>query len=166
MTTDLDHPDIELLRLLVEEPRVGGREYARVLGVARGTVQSRIGRLEPAHVIQAYAASVYPGALGFSVQAFVHMQLAQGKLDEVTTRLTSIPEVLEAHSTTGEWGERIAAAPGRTPDPAELKEWVRVRLRSSKAPPTVEVVEALPYNDNGKLVRRMLREHLAARPES
>ena len=103
MTTDLDHLDIDLLRLLVEEPRAGGREYARLLGIARGTVQSRIGRLERAHVVQPHTASIYPHGLGFTVQAFVHMQLAQGKLDEVTTRLTGIPEVLEAHSTTGEY---------------------------------------------------------------
>lgn len=102
MPTDLDKLDLELLRLLVEEPRAGGREYARLLGVARGTVQSRIGRLERARVVDPYAALVHPHALGYTVEAFVHMQLAQGKLDEVTARLAGIPEVLQAHSTTGE----------------------------------------------------------------
>jgi DNA-binding Lrp family transcriptional regulator len=102
MPNDLDKLDVELLRLLVEEPKAGGREYARLVGVARGTVASRIGRLERAGVVQPYAAVVHPQALGYSVQAFVHMQLAQGKLDEVIARLAAIPEVLQAYTTTGE----------------------------------------------------------------
>ena len=48
----LDKLDIALIRLMVEEPRAGGREYARLLGVARGTVPSRIGRLERAGVVR------------------------------------------------------------------------------------------------------------------
>lgn len=97
-----DDLDLSLLRLLIEEPRAGSREYARVLGVARGTVQARIARLEANGAITGYAAQVSPAALGYRVDAFVHLHLAQGKLDEVTARLAHIPEVLEAYSTTGE----------------------------------------------------------------
>lgn len=107
----------------------------------------------------------------------------EGRLDDVIVRggenvspgevedaLISHPDVLDAGVVglaDDDWGERIAAAvvaaPGGAPDPAALQEWVRSRLRSSKAPSTVDVVEALPYNDNGKLMRRTLREQLSAR---
>jgi len=110
----------------------------------------------------------------------------EGRLDDVIVRggenispgevedaLVSHPDVIDAGVTglpDDDWGERIAAAvvaaPGHAPDPAELQEWVRARLRSSKAPSTIEVVEALPYNDNGKLVRRRLRNQLSARADS
>ena len=63
-----------------------------------------------------------------------------------------------------DWGERVVAAvvpvEGRAPDPGELQEWVRGKLRSSKTPSSIALVEALPYNDNGKLVRRLLRASL------
>jgi DNA-binding Lrp family transcriptional regulator len=36
------------------------------------------------------------------VQAFVQLYLAQGQLDNVVSRLNGMPEVLEAHTTTGE----------------------------------------------------------------
>lgn len=92
---------------------------------------------------------------------------------EVEDALVSHPDVVDAGVTglpDDDWGEKIAAAvlaaPGRQPDPDELREWVRARLRSSKAPSIVEIVEALPYNDNGKLMRRTLREQLSARAES
>ena len=94
--------DQTLLKLMLEEPRSGGREYARLLGVARGTVQAHVTRLEREGVITGYAPSVDPRALGFPVLAFVHLHVAQGKLDEVVTGLERVPEVLEAHSITGE----------------------------------------------------------------
>lgn len=88
---------------------------------------------------------------------------------EVEDALVSHPDVLDAGVAglpDDDWGERIAAAvvaaPGRTPDPSELRKWVRARLRSSKTPSTVEIVDSLPYNDNGKLVRRTLRAQLMA----
>jgi len=36
------------------------------------------------------------------VLAFVHLHLAQGQLDNVANMLARLPEVLEAHTTTGE----------------------------------------------------------------
>jgi DNA-binding Lrp family transcriptional regulator len=99
---DLDDLDRSLLRLLVEEPRAGSREYARVLGVARGTVLSRIARLERGRAVSGYAAHLSPSAIGFPVLAFIHLHLTQGRLDDVAARLADLPEVLEAHSMTGE----------------------------------------------------------------
>jgi DNA-binding Lrp family transcriptional regulator len=98
----LDQLDLELLNLLLEEPQAGMREYARVLGVARGTVQARLSRMEREGVITGHAPTVSPVGLGFTVLAFVHLFLAQGQLDNVASRLSAIPEVLEAHTTTGE----------------------------------------------------------------
>ena len=98
----LDQLDLELLNLLLEEPQAGMREYARVLGVARGTVQSRLVRLEREGVITGHAPAISPAGLGFNVLAFVHLYLAQGQLDTVVSRLNALPEVLEAHTTTGE----------------------------------------------------------------
>lgn len=78
------------------------REYARVLGVARGTVQARLARLERDGVIIEHAPTINPTGLGFTVLAFVHLYLAQGQLDNIVSMLIRLPEVLEAHTTTGE----------------------------------------------------------------
>jgi DNA-binding Lrp family transcriptional regulator len=98
----LDQLDLDLLNLLLEEPQAGMREYARVLGVARGTVQARLARLEREGVVTGHAPTVSPAGLGFTVVAFVHLYLAQGQLDSVVGLLNAIPEVLEAHTMTGE----------------------------------------------------------------
>jgi DNA-binding Lrp family transcriptional regulator len=124
-TVRLDHLDVALLRLLVEEPRAGARVDPRISGVARGTVTSRINRLERAGAIVGYGAHIAPSALGFDVEAFVHLHLAQGMLDAVSARLADIPEVLEAYSTTGEGDVlcRIVA-----PSNAELEHLVQSLL--------------------------------------
>ena len=119
---NLDLTDLRLLRLTLDAPKAGMREFARVLHVARGTVQSRIARLEASRVIRSYAADVDPARLGYTVLAFVHLHLAQGKLDAVVAALATVPEVLEAHTTTGD-GDILCRVVGR--DNAYLEEIVQ-----------------------------------------
>ncbi|MFD8973905.1 MULTISPECIES: Lrp/AsnC family transcriptional regulator [Streptomyces] len=97
----VDELDTRILRLLIEQPRTSVREYARVLGVARGTVQARIDRLERDGVITATGPVLSPAALGHPVLAFVHVEVTQGHLDEVGDALAGVPEIVEAFSITG-----------------------------------------------------------------
>ncbi|MER6145270.1 Lrp/AsnC family transcriptional regulator [Streptomyces sparsogenes] len=101
MAAAVDALDAKILRLLLEQPRTSVREYARVLGVARGTVQARLDRLERAGVITGYGPSVSPSALGHPVLAFVHIEVTQGHLDDVGDALAAVPEIIEAFSITG-----------------------------------------------------------------
>ena len=66
-----------------------------------------------------------------------------------------------------QWGEKVAAvvvAKAERPDADDLREWVKARLRSSRVPALIEFWDELPYNETGKLLRRKIREALAARP--
>ena len=45
--------------------------------------------------------SVDPAQIGYPVLAFVFLEIAQGRLDEAVATLEAMPEVLEAHGTTG-----------------------------------------------------------------
>jgi len=101
--TSLDSLDRALLRLLLAEPRLGVLETSRRLGVARGTAQARITRLERAGALRDWAPTVDPARLGFPVLAFATLEVHQGRGHrEITEHLRSIPEVLEAHTTTGQ----------------------------------------------------------------
>ena len=97
----LDALDIDLIRALRAGPRSGVLELSRTLGVARGTVQARLERMESSGVITGYGPDVDVVAAGFPVQAFVTLEIAQGALDEVTAELAALPAVLEAYATTG-----------------------------------------------------------------
>jgi DNA-binding Lrp family transcriptional regulator len=74
----IDELDARLIGLLAAEPRIGVLEASRRLGVARGTVQARLDRLQSRGVITGYGPDVDPAA-----------------------RLALIAEVLEAHTITG-----------------------------------------------------------------
>jgi DNA-binding Lrp family transcriptional regulator len=98
----VDPLDARLIRLLAEEPRVGVLELARRLGVARGTVQSRLDKLVARGVIRGFGPEIAPAALGFGVTAFVTLEIRQRfGHDPVAAHLVEIPEVLEAHTITG-----------------------------------------------------------------
>lgn len=81
--------------------------------MARGTVQARLDRLAARGVVTGYGPDVDPVALGYTVLAFTTLELAQGRLADVVTHLEAIPEVLEAHTTTGQ-GDLLARLVART----------------------------------------------------
>jgi DNA-binding Lrp family transcriptional regulator len=98
----IDGLDAALIELLAAEPRVGVLEASRRLGVARGTVQARLGRMQEHGVIIGYGPEVDPAALGYEVTAFITLEIRQaGGHDPVAERLAAIPEVLEVHTITG-----------------------------------------------------------------
>jgi fatty-acyl-CoA synthase len=103
-----------------------------------------------------------------------------GRADDVIVRggenlsPAEIEQVLLAHPAVAdagvagipdeEWGEVPAAAvvlrPGLRPGPDELRNWVRDQLRSARTPVLLVECQALPYNEAGKLLRRVLRSQL------
>jgi DNA-binding Lrp family transcriptional regulator len=110
----IDRLDAALIELLAAEPRVGALEASRRLGVARGTVQARLDRLQDRGVITGYGPDVDPAALGYEVTAFITLEIRQaGGHDPVAERLAAIPEVLEVHTITGP-GDLLCRVVART----------------------------------------------------
>ena len=102
----MDDLDRRVIDLFAAEPRVGVLEASRRLGVARGTVQARLDKLESTGVITGYGPELSPEALGHPVTAFLTLEIRQeaergGGHDAVGAHLADIPEVLEAHTITG-----------------------------------------------------------------
>jgi DNA-binding Lrp family transcriptional regulator len=99
----IDGLDARLILLLAAEPRIGVLEASRRLGVARGTVQARLDRLQARGVMTGFGPDLEPAALGYGVMAFATLEIKQkGGHDAVAEHLAGIPEVLEAYTITGE----------------------------------------------------------------
>ncbi len=89
---------------------------------------------------------------------------------EVETVLRAHPEVAEAaligvaHPVWGETPRAVVVArdPRCPPEPDELIEWCRSRLASYKKPTSVVVVDELPLNAAGKVLKPLLRERYGA----
>ncbi len=115
----MDALDVKVIDLLALEPRIGVLEASRRLGVARGTVQARLDKLESTGVIIGWGPDLSPAALGYPVTAFLTLAIRQvpgvdprheggrdgaddGGHDAAAAHLARIPEVLEAHTITGD----------------------------------------------------------------
>jgi DNA-binding Lrp family transcriptional regulator len=102
-TAQFDGLDARLVAMLAEHPRIGVLECARRLGVARGTVQARLDRMQDRGIIRGFGPEVDPAALGYEVTAFVTLEIRQGSGHQaVAAHLAAIPEVLELHTVTGQ----------------------------------------------------------------
>jgi DNA-binding Lrp family transcriptional regulator len=101
LPSGIDPLDARLIQAMCETPRAGVMELARQLGVARGTVQARLDKLQKRGVISGFDPDLDLQAMGYEVLAFVTLEIAQGRLEDVIDHLRSIPEVIEAHATTG-----------------------------------------------------------------
>jgi DNA-binding Lrp family transcriptional regulator len=99
---EIDQLDARLLLLLTDEPRLGVLECSRRLGVARGTVQARMDRLEQRGQLKGFPPDLDLAAMGYGLTAFAVLEIAQGKRAEVAQTLAAIDEVCEVHATTGE----------------------------------------------------------------
>lgn len=111
---NVDRLDAALIDLLADAPRLGVLECSRRLGVARGTVQARLDRLQRRGVIRNLGPEIDPAALGYTVMAFLTLEIRQARgHDPVAAHLASIPEVLEAHTITGA-GDVLCRVVGRS----------------------------------------------------
>jgi DNA-binding Lrp family transcriptional regulator len=105
-THAIDALDARIVEVFAAEPRVGVLECSRRLGVARGTVEARLDRMARDGVIRGWGPEVDPAAMGYVVTAFVTLEIRQhhperAAHDAVAEQLATVPEVLEAHTTTG-----------------------------------------------------------------
>ncbi|MBV9735955.1 MAG: Lrp/AsnC family transcriptional regulator [Acidisphaera sp.] len=97
-----DSRNLELLRLLGEDPRIGIAELARRIGMSGPAVRERMLRLEEAGVIAGYTLQLDAAALGYAVCAYVRVRPAPGQLPKVAALAKRTPEVVECHRVTGE----------------------------------------------------------------
>jgi len=77
-------------------------DIAQQLYVSGGTIHVRMKKLEDAGIVTGYSLSVDHGKLGYDICAFLGIYLDKSSLyDDVARELENIPEIVDAHYTTG-----------------------------------------------------------------
>ncbi|WP_420548015.1 Lrp/AsnC family transcriptional regulator [Curvivirga sp.] len=97
---DLDHR-------LIAELRINGRAsvpvLAQILGVARGTVQSRLNKLLDSGVIKGFTVKLRDGERQDIIKAIMMIELGENNCRATINSLKKIPGLSEVSTTNGKW---------------------------------------------------------------
>ncbi len=99
---DLDKLDRQILAALMKNAKQPYTELAEQLFVSGGTIHVRMKKMEEGGVVKGYGLEVDPERIGLDICAFLGIYLDKSSLfDNVARELENIPEIIEAHYTTG-----------------------------------------------------------------
>lgn len=88
--------------------------------------------------------------------------ISPGEIEDVLLTHPAVADAAVVAMPDVQWGEGVAAAivlkAGATADIGELQELVKGKLRSSRVPQKIVFKDALPYNELGKVLRRLIRQ--------
>ncbi len=91
--------------------------------------------------------------------------ISPGEIEDLLHQHAGIEDVAAVGKPSEEWGEAVALAivvkQGEEVKASELHDHIRIHLRSSRLPEEIRFVDELPYNETGKLLRRVVREWFA-----
>ncbi|PHR65726.1 transcriptional regulator AsnC [Pseudidiomarina marina] len=100
----IDDLDRAIISTLQENARVSYAEIANIEGVSPATIHVRIEKLRQAGIITGTHIHVDPRKLGYDVCCFIGINLARaGDYPSALQQLNALPEVVEAHYTTGQY---------------------------------------------------------------
>ncbi|TXH05869.1 MAG: long-chain fatty acid--CoA ligase [Nevskiaceae bacterium] len=88
--------------------------------------------------------------------------ISPGEIEDVLLSHPAVADAAVVAMPDEQWGEGVAAAivlkPGAAANIGELQELVKGKLRSSRVPQKIVFKDALPYNELGKVLRRVIRQ--------
>jgi long-chain acyl-CoA synthetase len=88
--------------------------------------------------------------------------ISPAEIEDVLLTHEAVADAAAVAIPSEEWGEAVGAAvvlkPGRTATAHDLQYLVKSRLRSSRVPEVIRFEAELPYNETGKLLRRVIKQ--------
>ena len=101
--TDLDDVNRKLISRLKLDGRASVTTLAGMLGIARGTVQSRLARLIETKTIKRFTVELGEADTDEMVHAVMMIEVRGNTASTVQTALKRMPEVTSMHRTCGVW---------------------------------------------------------------
>jgi Lrp/AsnC family transcriptional regulator, leucine-responsive regulatory protein len=97
-----DPVNVQILRALIENPRISNADIARAVGMSGPSVRERVQRLEDSGLIRGIRLDLDPKLLGYPVAVMVRIRPAPGQLQKIIELAQNTPRVVECHRITGE----------------------------------------------------------------
>ena len=99
---DIDEVDRQILSILMTDAKTPFTDIAKNVHVSGGTVHVRMRKMEQLGIVTGASLTIDYTKLGYDISAFLGIYLDKSSLyDEVADELKKIPEIVEAHYTTG-----------------------------------------------------------------
>ncbi len=148
---NLDATDRRILLALDDDPRLPVMLLAQKLGLARGTVQTRLEKLAGSGALRPNSSRITPASLGRGVGASVRVEVDQHHLREAIDGLRRIPEVLECFAPAGDT-DLLVRVVARTPDDLyRVSEEIRLCPGIVRTSTSMFLRELIPYRMTGLL---------------
>ena len=99
---EIDKIDRDIISILMDDAKTPYSEIAKRIVVSGGTVHVRMKKLEHMGIIQGSTLVINAAKLGYGLTAYLGVYLNRGGIyNQVIVELEQIPQVVEAHYTTG-----------------------------------------------------------------
>lgn len=99
---EIDDTDMNILKALTSNARASYRELASQLGVAVGTVQHRMQKLQERGVLKGFMPVIDYNRMGYGVDAIIALELNREKSEQVQDLLLKHKNVRSTYQTTGD----------------------------------------------------------------
>ncbi len=98
----LDEIDEKVLREYIEDSRRSYREIARRLGIAPGTVVTRVRKLEKQGIIKKYTVQLDSEKLGYDLTAIIECTFSSGMMMEAGYEIIKLRNARAIYNVTGD----------------------------------------------------------------
>ncbi|GAA1158315.1 Lrp/AsnC family transcriptional regulator [Ornithinicoccus hortensis] len=119
-------------------------EIAHRLGISRNTVHARLKRLREAEAVRPPSTAVSVAALGRPLLAFVTVAVSQGQIEAVYQALETIPEIVEAHTTTGDSDLMLRVVARDTVDLHRITQAIQLSPGVQRSSTSIATTEVFP----------------------
>ena len=141
---DLDMVDARILLARDSSPEASIMEIAAALGISRNTVHIRLKRLS-VDLMRPSSVAVPPAAVGRPLLAFVAMSVSQQQIESIYAAILAIPEVLEAHTTTGNSDLILRVVARDTADLHRVTQRIQLTRGVQRTSTSIATTEVIPY---------------------
>ena len=108
-TSIVEELDMKIIRTLQHDARSSYRDIARKIGVAVGTVQSRMKKLEDSKIIRGFSVDLDYSKIGLGLTSLILLQVKGKHLRDVESKLAHLSNVFIVYDVTGDFDVALVA---------------------------------------------------------
>lgn len=141
----VDGVDARILLARDDSPDASLIEISARLAVSRNTVQSRLKKLRDSGALGTPSTHLFPAAVGRPLLAFITLSVSQQQIESTYAAIDAIPEVIEAHTTTGDADLMLRVVARDTVDLHRITQRIQSAPGVQRSSTSIATTEVIPH---------------------